>query len=119
MAINLDRERLITLREAVRRLPSGTGDRRLHISTIYRWTARGVGGVRLETLRVGGRLVTSVEAIQRFAERCSGIGSRPVQRGRSLKSRAAESLLDEAGIYNRKEVCGDGSVVQESIARIR
>lgn len=37
-----------------------------HVATLHRWRLRGVNGVRLETLKVGGRRVTSLEALQRF-----------------------------------------------------
>jgi len=39
---------------------------RLDRTTLWRWTMRGVGGVRLEHLRIGGRVVTSKQAITRF-----------------------------------------------------
>lgn len=35
-------------------------------STVHRWAKRGVGGVRLETAKLGGRLFTSVEAVERL-----------------------------------------------------
>ena len=37
------------------------------IETVRRW-ARGVGGLRLETAKLGGRRFTSLEAIQRFSQ---------------------------------------------------
>lgn len=46
-------------------LPPRNG-KRVHISTLYRWTTRGVRGVRLETLPLGGTLATSREALERF-----------------------------------------------------
>lgn len=54
---------------------------RRHRSTIFRWIHSGCGGVRLESLAIGGRLVSSMEAYERFitalnAERiASGTGS--------------------------------------------
>lgn len=35
-------------------------------TTLWRWRTRGIRGVRLESARLGGRVVTSVEAIRRF-----------------------------------------------------
>lgn len=52
------------LPEASRSLPGNP-----HPTTIYRWATRGVSGVRLESLRVGGRFYTSSEAIDRFLGR--------------------------------------------------
>jgi len=40
-----------------------------HLSTLWRWYRRGVRGVRLETVVVGGRRFTSRAAIERFIER--------------------------------------------------
>jgi hypothetical protein len=37
-------------------------------TTIYRWMWHGVGGVKLEHIKVGSRVLTSVEAITRFIE---------------------------------------------------
>lgn len=39
---------------------------RPHPTTVGRWATRGVRGIRLETVRIGGRLYTSAEAVQRF-----------------------------------------------------
>ena len=59
-------ERLITFCEASGRLPS-----KPHACTIHRWSRRGVRGVRLETVLVGGRRFTSVEALRRFMQRAT------------------------------------------------
>jgi hypothetical protein len=37
-------------------------------TTLTRWSRRGVYGIRLETLRIGGRRYTSKQAIARFLE---------------------------------------------------
>jgi hypothetical protein len=63
-------ETLVTLTEATRHIPCREG-KRLHSSTIWRWHAKGVRTrsgrrVRLEALRLGGRVWTSVQAIERF-----------------------------------------------------
>ena len=39
---------------------------RPHSSTVWRWTCRGVGGVKLETVRIGHAVFTSEEAVTRF-----------------------------------------------------
>ncbi len=39
-----------------------------HIVTVHRWARFGVAGVRLETLKIGARRVTSAEALFRFFE---------------------------------------------------
>jgi hypothetical protein len=47
-------------------IPHRRCGRKLHVSTIFRWAQRGVNGVRLEVLRAGGSLCTTVEALQQF-----------------------------------------------------
>ena len=54
-------ERMMTLGDAAKLLcpqPS--------VSTLWRWCRRGVRGVRLEYRRLGRRIVTSAQAIERF-----------------------------------------------------
>lgn len=59
-------ERLLTLTESVAHLAT-RGVVRSEM-TLRHWAGRGVRGVRLETLHVGGRVYTSAEALQRFFE---------------------------------------------------
>jgi hypothetical protein len=56
-----------SLAAAAQLFPPGRAGRPTHVSTLVRWITRGVLGVRLEALRVGGRWMTSHEACQRFA----------------------------------------------------
>ena len=64
--IDLNNETIGSLSEIARLLPPYRG-RRLHPSTLWRWSARGLKGVRLETVRFGGRILCSVEAVTRFS----------------------------------------------------
>jgi len=48
--------------------PASGARKRPHFSTLYRWALKGFRGVRLETIRIGGTLCTSKEALQRFAD---------------------------------------------------
>lgn len=70
--IDLATENLLPLRDVPRVLPPRPNGKRLHISAVYRWTLRGIKGVMLETIRVGGTTYTSREALQRFSERLTG-----------------------------------------------
>jgi hypothetical protein len=64
--IDLSRERPITL-NAARRLPELSRDgRRPDIASLYRWTGKGLRGIRLESVQIGGSRCTSVEAVRRF-----------------------------------------------------
>jgi len=69
MAIDISTEAVVTLTQASHHLPRRRKGKRPAVSTIYRWAQRGVRGVRLETLQVGGTKCTSIEALQRFCER--------------------------------------------------
>ncbi len=71
--LDLTTEAPLTLAAACQLIPPGRGGKRTHLSTLIRWVTSGVkapGGqiVRLEALRLGGKWVTSREALQRFAE---------------------------------------------------
>jgi len=48
---------------------------RPHIATVWRWVTRGVRGVKLATVHLGGRRFSSREAIQRFVEATTGVDS--------------------------------------------
>jgi hypothetical protein len=71
MSINLSQEMIVTLSRAGQYIPVLRGRKRPHSATLYRWAQRGLRGVRLETIRIGGTLCTSAEAIQRFCDRLS------------------------------------------------
>ena len=67
-------EEILPLAEAARRLPRLRAGRPTHPSTLWRWASRGVRGVRLETVRVGGTTATSTEALKRF---CAALNGEP------------------------------------------
>jgi hypothetical protein len=108
--IDLTTEQPLTLAEACRLVPPGRGGRRTHLSTLLRWITSGVrtaGGsvVRLEALRLGGKWVTSREALQRFAERLTPSledpADTPAPRTPTARRRAAERAgaeLERRGI---------------------
>lgn len=65
-------EALIAIRDElanfVQRVVRG---RRIHNSTAYRWALRGLRGIRLPTVRIGGRLYTSESAFSWWATELS------------------------------------------------
>lgn len=67
--IDFECERVISINEAAKMLPSFRSGKRMNIATVFRWALRGLKGIRLETIQIGGRKCTSVEALQRFFER--------------------------------------------------
>ena len=61
-AINqLSTEHLLSLTAAAKETPG-----RPTVRTVWRWASSGVSGVKLQTLKVGGRTYTSRQALQRF-----------------------------------------------------
>ena len=69
LVIDIATETVLGLREACERLPRGRAGRPTHPTTIARWMDEGIGGIRLECLRVGKARCTSMEALQRFFDR--------------------------------------------------
>jgi len=88
----------------------GTRGKPVSPMTVENWTKKGIRGIKLEVLVVGGRLCTSLAALDRFYQevtRSKVLGDRPgwgssAWQGRSNKARqrAAEKAskrLEEAG----------------------
>jgi hypothetical protein len=121
--IDLTQEQLISLVEATRFIPAARQGKsppnesknkkqreetpRVNASTVFRWAMRGVRGpsgecIRLEVLRVGSRLMTSIQALQRFFEASTPRSdARPSFRPPSLRRKHAEAAgrrLARAGI---------------------
>ncbi|WP_422930113.1 DUF1580 domain-containing protein [Singulisphaera sp. PoT] len=69
MAIDIATEKLITPVEYTKLRPPGRGGRPMHVSTFFRHQSPGVKGIRLETVKIGGNVFTSVEAAGRFFRR--------------------------------------------------
>ena len=59
--IDLSTETLIPWQQVAKHVPGQP-----HVSTLHRWRLRGVRGIRLETLLIGGKRFSSREAITRF-----------------------------------------------------
>jgi hypothetical protein len=71
--IDLKREKALGLDEISKHLPASRGARKVSFTTVLRWIQKGARAadgrlVRLEALRLGSRWVSSLEAVQRFAE---------------------------------------------------
>ena len=98
MSIDTDTETLLTLCESRTAFPGG---KRLALATLHRWKLKGVHGVRLETILIGGMRYTSREAISRFiaaqnADESTVPTISPAQRSRQAK--AAQQELARAGV---------------------
>ena len=104
MSIDILSKTYLSFAEAAKRLPSHP-----HISTWHRWRTRGVHGVKLATVKIGGRRMVTADDLQRFIEAvtCAAADGQaaPIrtatQRQRSIE--AAERELDrEFGRTGRK-----------------
>src|SRR5262249_11181216 len=99
--INLLTENVVHLVEAARLVPPGPSGRPPHLSTLLRWINPGVRGVRLEAVRLGGRWVTSREALQRFADRLTAAQAGPpppLRAGRTGAEEGADEDLSRLGV---------------------
>ncbi len=90
--IDLKTEQIIPIGSVPRHLPH-----RPNLSTIYRW----IGAGSLETVKLGGRTFTSLEALDRFAKHRGGRSKPPEstptpQRQREIAD--AERKLRESGL---------------------
>jgi Protein of unknown function (DUF1580) len=63
----------LSLAQAARRLPRLRAGRPVHPATLWRWSTKGVRGVKLETAMVGGVRVTSEAALSRFIAALSSL----------------------------------------------
>lgn len=95
---NIMFETVISLRDATIECPISPGRKPVHLSTAWRWATRGVlstAGVRvkLEVVRLGGRWITSREALERFSAALTGemIGDATPFRTPTARARASEA----------------------------
>lgn len=84
------REELLSLAQAARLIPS-----RPHVSTLWRWCGRGVRGVRLRTVIVGGRRYTTAAYVADFVAELSASPEAapavPAGRARQISSASARA----------------------------
>lgn len=71
--IDAHNEALLQLREIGANLPRPASVPAPHRITVQRWISRGIRGVKLETVRIGGSVYTSREALARFIERTNSV----------------------------------------------
>ena len=92
--VNMETEVLLTMTEAARLLPG-----RPHVSTLWRWRSKGVNGVRLDTVKCGGKRWTSREAIARFVEESTAAADRHMP-----SDRASDAVRDRRSRARRGRV---------------
>jgi hypothetical protein len=107
--IDINAETLLPLAEAAKTIPPARHGKRAHLSTLLRWVLKGAKApdgslVKLEGIRLGGRWLTSRQALQRFAERLTpdleADRPRPPRSpgARERAARRAEKELERIGI---------------------
>jgi hypothetical protein len=67
-------EELLSFPEVIRRL-----QRRVHLSTVVRWTSRGVRNQKLFSVLVGGRRYVPANSLREFLQAINAAPSTPVQ----------------------------------------
>jgi hypothetical protein len=103
MAIDLQKSQLfLSLAAAARRLPN-----RPHPATLWRWHQKGVRGKKLETVMIGGKRFTTIEAIQDFCDRltAAAAGEAPpmrTARQRRAANRRAQAELSKDGFQSEE-----------------
>jgi hypothetical protein len=76
--INTTIEKTAPLAKAARGYSSPRGEGSYHPSALHRWRTRGIRGIKLECIKVGGVWHTSVEALQRFFEQVTALEAEAV-----------------------------------------
>lgn len=107
-SINLISENVLSFGQAAKRVPPTRAGRPTSPSTIWRWFSHGCRAadgrlVRLEAVRLGGRWVTTLEAIGRFSAQltCAEPAvladqiTEPVCRTPTARNRASQRAADE------------------------
>ena len=92
MAICIESEDLLSLPQAAAEIKP----RRKHVSTLHRWRLKGVRGIKLETVMVGGHRCTSAQAIERFHQRVTAAADGQPFESRSSTPRQRKAEVDQA-----------------------
>jgi hypothetical protein len=105
----------LTMAEAAALLPGRKPGKRLYVNTVWRWCVKGLRGVRLRSVLIGGQRLTTRRWLQEFIQGMSEArdpkeSSPPVIRTprqrRSASERAAEEL--KAAWMQRRRPAAEG-----------
>lgn len=105
MAIDIHTEELLELNKVPADLEHRTG-KRLNVATIYRWASRGIAGIQLETILVGGNRFTSAQALNRFFTqstlakqgKLSKATTEGIRRAKAIRQKQVEHRAKRLGI---------------------
>jgi uncharacterized protein DUF1580 len=101
--IDVTLEQPLPLAVLARKVPNRHGKRGVNVSTIWRWIQRGVHGVRLESVLIGGIRMSTEPALSRFFSATTAAANGepapiPTDKQHQRAIAAAEKELAEAGI---------------------
>jgi hypothetical protein len=106
-------EKMLSMSQAARMLPSLRGGKTPHPNTLIRWAKAGLkskGGriIRLETYRIGGTTCTSLNALRQFFDLLNDVEpvdppTTPFQDSRAIEKQAIEArnILIERGMLDK------------------
>ena len=97
MAIDITKEKLLDLKKAAELCDVSYGAIRLH-------AVEGFRGVKLETKTIGGKSKTSIEAINRFSEKCAKIRAADLARDKENRLTAAADSVGRGEPFGTEEV---------------
>jgi hypothetical protein len=98
MAIDPVTEETFPLNHAPERLHFRKEGRPVCVQTVWRWALKGLRGIKLETLKIGGIRVTSEAALRRFFAAVNDAGSPPEPDHAAQHRQAVDQELDHLGI---------------------
>ena len=106
----------LTMTDAAALLPGRKPGKRLYVNTVWRWCRKGLRGVRLRSVLIGGQRLTTRRWLQEFIQAMSearepGVASPPPvirtpRQRQSASERAAEEL--KAAWKQRRRPSGEG-----------
>jgi hypothetical protein len=87
----------VTLTEAAKLIPGRASGRRVSVTTLWRWCIRGVHGVRLRSVLVGGHRCTTRTWLQEFIEAITSAAEPPERTSPQVRTpRQRQSAADRA-----------------------
>jgi hypothetical protein len=95
MPIDPIKEKTFPVKECPGRIAYQNKGRRVHVSTVWRWITRGLRGVKLETVKIGGTTCTSEEALRRFFAALSAGRQQPATRSNAERQAQVERELQQ------------------------
>ena len=91
----LQSENVLTFSDLAKALPMVSG-KRIHQSTIWRWALKGCRGVRLETMKLGARYLSSLEAVERYGKAVAAASAAHLTERQAQREQSARALFASA-----------------------